>query len=109
MDTTTRLMGSDTANYKRTRGPVEHVLKCWPQFFDAISAEAKTHDLRRSDDRDFRVGDVMLLREFDPNKNTYTGRTLKVAITYITCADQACALSNRALHPDYCILSIKKV
>lgn len=109
MDTFTLPARSNTKNYKRSRDPVQHSLKCWPQFFDPISAGEKTHDLRRADDRDFRVGDILLLREFDPGLNVYTGRTLKVLITYITSADQPCALSNRALHPDYCILSIKKL
>ena len=87
----------------------KHVLKCWPQFFDAISAGRKTHDLRRADDRDFRVGDVVQLNEFDPMSQQYTGRRLRVKITYITSAALPCALSKGALHPDYCILSIQKL
>jgi hypothetical protein len=94
---------------QRDSVPAEHILKCWPQFFEAILAGFKTHDLRRSDDRDFRVGDTILLREFDPNSETFTGRSFRVKITYITSADQPCALSTRALHPDYCILSIRRV
>ena len=100
---------SDATHAKSTRGPVEHTLKCWPRLFDAVSTGAKTHDLRRADDREFRVGDIMLMREFDPSTKTFTGRNLKVVITYITSADQPCALSNLALHTDYCILSIKKL
>src|SRR5689334_23335956 len=109
IDTITRPARPNTKNCEKSRGPVEHSLKCWPQFFGAISAGVKSHDLRRVDDRDFCVGDSILLREFDPGMDVYTGRTLKVLITYITSAEQPCALSNRALHPDYCILSIKKL
>jgi Domain of unknown function (DUF3850) len=87
---------------------VEHTVKCWPQFFDPILSGKKTHDLRRSDDRDFRVGDVLHLQEFEPETNRYTGRELRVKITYITSAVYPCALSEDALHPDFCILSIKK-
>lgn len=85
---------------------VEHRLKCWPEFFAAIVSGRKTHDLRRADDRDFRVGDTLLLEEFDPKAEHYTGRKTKVRITYITSADSPCALSVFALHPDFCILSI---
>lgn len=90
---------------QRTR--VDHELKSWPQFFRAIMAGDKTHDLRRSDDRNFRVGDRILLREFDPQSEAYTGETALVDVTYITSAANPCALSNEALHPNYCILSIR--
>lgn len=85
----------------------EHQLKCWPEFFAAIIAGAKTHDLRRRDDRHFRVGDTLLLREFDPRTKSYTGRTARTLVTYITSNDSPCALSQDALHPDFCILSIR--
>ena len=84
-----------------------HELKCWPQFFSAIAEGRKQHDLRRSNDRDFLVGDRILLREFDPHSEKYTGRTQLVVITYITSHELPCALSGDALHPDYCILSIE--
>jgi hypothetical protein len=88
---------------------VEHRVKCWPQFFNPILSGEKTHDLRRSNDRNFRVGDLLRLQEFDPKTNRYSGRELKVKITYITSADYPCALSENALHPDFCILSIRKL
>ena len=86
---------------------VVHELKCWPQFFRAIQSEEKTHDLRRTDDREFKVGDKLFLREFDPKTGTYTGRSLMVKVTYVTSSKIPCALSEAALHPSYCILSIK--
>jgi hypothetical protein len=85
---------------------VTHRLKCWPEFFEPIKRGAKTHDLRRSDDRDFSVGDKVLLQEYDPETSSYTGRTAIVQITYITSSDLPCALSQDALHPNFCILSI---
>ena len=86
-----------------------HELKCWPEFFQAILKGQKTHDLRRGDDRTFRVHDLIKLREFDPRTEGYSGREQIVEITYITSADVPCALSERALDPAYCILSIKKL
>ena len=85
---------------------VSHELKCWPEFFEAIKTGRKTHDLRRADDRVFTVGDVLLLREFDPTKMRYTGRQQEVEVTYITREDSPCPLSTEALHPAFCILSI---
>ena len=86
-----------------------HVLKCWPEFFQAILDGKKTHDLRRSDDRLFRVYDLIRLREFDPRTESFSGREQLVEITYITSADIPCALSQQALNADFCILSIKKL
>jgi hypothetical protein len=93
----------------RSRDGVTHRLKCWPEFFEPIKAGNKTHDLRRSDDREFHIGDRLLLEEYDPEKHSYTGRALVVQVTYITSSDLPCALSKDALHPDFCILSIALV
>ena len=88
------------------RPSMTHELKCWPKFFAAIANGHKRHDLRRAADRDFRVGDRLRLREFDPDRAAYTGQTQCVWVTYITSADMPCALSEQALNPDFCILSI---
>ena len=88
------------------RSAVTHELKCWPKFFAAIARGEKRHDLRRATDRDFRPGDQLLLREFDPSRDVYTGQTQIVIVTYITSSDMPCALSEQALNPEFCILSI---
>ena len=100
-----------SAAYTRTapeqdRGPVTHELKCWTTFFTEIAEGRKRHDLRRTSDRNFQVGDHLLLREFDPLYERYTGREQLVRVSYITSANLPCALSKEALHPDFCILSI---
>jgi len=88
------------------RGNIEHSLKSWPQFFERIVSGEKTHELRCAD-RNFRVGDIFRLQEFDPKMKEFTGREHRAMITYITSVDLPCALSHKALHPDFCILSIK--
>lgn len=91
------------------RVPVEHQVKSWPHLFVATLSGKKKHELRRSSDRDYRVGDFLLLQEFDPVAQCYSGRELRVIITYITSAEFPCALSESALNHDFCILSIEKV
>lgn len=86
--------------------PATHVLKCWTAFYTEIADGRKRHDLRRVTDREFRIGDRLQLREFDPESGHYTGREQTVEVTYITSADLPCALSEEALNPDFCILSI---
>jgi hypothetical protein len=99
---------NSSAHSERARPGIEHRVKSWPTIFEATLAGTKTHDVRRLSDRDYRVGDTLILMEFDPQGKKYTGRELRVRITYITSANYPCALSESCLHPDYCILSITK-
>ncbi|KKN20461.1 hypothetical protein LCGC14_0935420 [marine sediment metagenome] len=60
-----------------------HDLKCWPESFAAIGQERKTLELRKND-RDFQVGDYLLLREYEPGPNArYTGATTLASVTHI--------------------------
>ena len=86
--------------------PKVHELRSWPQFFTPIVAGRRTHELRRND-RDFAVGDVLELQEFDPRLDKYTGATCRATITSITSDEQPCAVSGEGLSPGFCILSIK--
>jgi hypothetical protein len=64
----------------------EHELKTWPEFFDALLSGAKTFEYRR-DDRGFRVGDVLCLREWDPQTQDYSGREMRRSVTYLLQTD----------------------
>src|ERR1700722_16492529 len=94
--------------HEERRPRMEHKVKSWPEFFEAVLSGVKTHDVRRMSDRDYQVGDTLRLMEFDPEKQQHTGRELCVQITYITPARLPCALSEACLHPDYFIMSITK-
>jgi hypothetical protein len=69
----------------------------------------KKHDMRNMKDREYKVGDLLNLQEFDPFKGEYTGREQLVEITYITNTVTPCALSSAMLDDHACILSIKLV
>lgn len=81
-------------------------LKSWSQFFQAIKDGRKKHDLRDTKDRAFKVGGLLLLREFDQFTGVYTGEMLVVEITFITSREVPCAFSCAVLHRDYAILSL---
>lgn len=86
-----------------------HVLKSWPMFFNGILSGDRTSDIRYTGDRRFKVGDLMLLKEWDPINGEYTGRQQYVKITYIqTNKSNPCAISDKALSDDYAVLSIAK-
>ena len=59
-----------------------HELKCWPEYFQAVKSGIKPFELRK-DDRGFAVGDVLHLREFDPETCTYTGEETNKTVTYV--------------------------
>ena len=67
-----------------------HELKTHPQFFSMIVAGTKTFEVRK-DDRDFKLGDELLLKEYTPmgfygdgvNDGKYSGRILHRRIDYI--------------------------
>jgi hypothetical protein len=59
-----------------------HELKTWPVFYKDIINGTKTFEVR-TNDRDFQVGDILLLREYDPDAESYTGEKTERKISYI--------------------------
>lgn len=59
-----------------------HELQIWPACFEAVAAGTKPFDVREKD-LNFQVGDVLLLREYDPDANDYTGRTMQRWVSYV--------------------------
>lgn len=59
-----------------------HILKTWPEFFDAIAQGRKTFEVRLND-RGYRVGDVLELRRYEPKTDHYTGECIERQITYM--------------------------
>lgn len=68
----------------------DHELKTDPRPFEAVFVGSKTFEIRKND-RDFQVGQILLLREtrftgFAMAKGvelSYTGRTLAVRVTHV--------------------------
>lgn len=56
-----------------------HHLKILPEFFQAVKAGIKKFECRIND-RDYTVGDILDLKEWDGN---YTGNHLRVKVTYM--------------------------
>jgi hypothetical protein len=57
-----------------------HVLKSWPTNFERfLDKQGKLYEVRRAD-RPYRPGDTLLIREFEPSTQTYTGRLVTAEI-----------------------------
>lgn len=63
-----------------------HELKIKPKFFQDIINGIKNFEIRKND-RMFRVGDILVLSEFDYRDNTYTGNQIKVKVDNILTHD----------------------
>jgi hypothetical protein len=62
--------------------PTVHQLKCWPAYFQAVASGAKPFEVRRMD-RDYQVGHLLLLCEWDPMEQRYSTRRCTVQVTYL--------------------------
>jgi hypothetical protein len=60
---------------------VTHDLKCWPEVYAAVVSGVKRFEIRQ-DDRGYRVGDALHLREWSPDTG-YTGRSGHYTVTII--------------------------
>ncbi|MBI4980899.1 DUF3850 domain-containing protein [Candidatus Woesearchaeota archaeon] len=56
--------------------------KVHPPYFQAISERKKNFELRLAD-WDCSVGDILVLKEWNPDTKEYTGRVLEKEITYL--------------------------
>jgi hypothetical protein len=91
-----------------------HELKIWPPYFEAVASGAKTFEIRK-DDRGFKVGDVLVLRELDTPENAgagfcdfdmgprLTGREVRAVVTYVLPGGQF------GLGPEYVAMGIRLV
>lgn len=69
-----------------------HELKIWPEYFEAVKEGRKTFEVREND-RHFKEGDTVVLKEFCPPTNDhrygrdmcnkYTGNELTFRIGYV--------------------------
>ena len=80
---------------------MEHQLKIWPKYYDAVAAGEKTFELRDATERIFNPGDVLFLREWCPLDQQYTGRSMKKVVTYVLQGE-----GLLKLRPDIAVLGL---
>lgn len=77
-----------------------HELKTWPGFFNDVLIGTKTFEVRM-DDRNFQVGDVLILCGWDPVREIFTGMRCSRAVTYKLPGGQF------GIQPGYCVLGLE--
>lgn len=89
-----------------------HHLKAWPCFFERCLDGSKPFEIRLND-RDFRVGDVIVLHEWDPARGRdrmaegYTERDMRGTITCVICRSDLVKLGNEIIGEGYVVLGIR--
>jgi len=78
--------------------PPAHHLKTWPESFVPLKIGTKTFEVREND-RDFQVGDVLVLREWDPDTQMLTGRVEMRRVLFIL-------QGKFGLPDDVCVMSL---
>ena len=56
--------------------------KVWPEYFEAVLSGQKKYELRLND-FEIKVGDILILAEWDPLTKSYTGRKINKKVTYV--------------------------
>lgn len=80
--------------------PVVHEIKCWIPFFDELRSGIKTFEVRR-DDRLYKVGDEIVINEYNNEIGFITGRFIHREISCILPGGQF------GIQPGYCVLGLK--
>ena len=80
---------------------IVHDLKCWPNYYTAIYEGLKTFEVRK-DDRGYQIGDVLLLREWDAFRESYTGRQGRWKVRYLL-------RDHHAITSGYVVMAIEPV
>lgn len=87
---------------------IAHELKTDPELFDAVALSDKTHEIRFND-RQFQVGDWLILRRTEHTGEemrngaplVYSGKMISAMVTHV--------LTGYGLLEGWCVLSIKNV
>lgn len=73
-----------------------HELKVWPEFFPDLLNGSKT----------FEIGDTLILKEYEPSSNRYSGNWISRDISYVLSGTE---FRDFGLVEGYCILGLKPI
>jgi ASC-1-like (ASCH) protein len=76
-----------------------HELKIHPEHYTDVLLGLKKVEIRLND-RNYQEGDLLILNEFDPKTERYTGGQVKRKVDYV--------LKLQVIQPDYVVLQISK-
>lgn len=78
-----------------------HAVKIYPEYYEAVKSGKKPFEVRKND-RDYKVGDILALNEFEPGgagTGEYSGRAIIARISYVLANSEFCK-------PGYVVLGL---
>lgn len=81
-----------------------HVLKIHPTYFESILFGKKKFEIRQCEDRNFNVGDSLLLKEYCLVEG-YSGKEILVDVTYMIPS----LIELFGMHEDLCVMGFEVV
>lgn len=79
-----------------------HYLKTWPGPYEASEAGLKPFEIRKND-RDYKVGDTLVLQCWRPATQEYTGQQLSRKVIFILANEEF------GLNPGYVAMAVKPI
>lgn len=76
-----------------------HEVKCLPEYFQAVKRGDKTFEIRYND-RDYQVGDTLIICEWDNDRQQFTGDRVTRTISYMTDFEQG---------PGFVVLGLRSI
>lgn len=80
---------------------MEHRLKTIQPYFDRVKIGDKTAEFRLND-RDFQVGDILILEEYDPKTSSYSSHSIKAKVSHVL-------REFKGIESGYCMLSLTDI
>lgn len=87
------------AKTKRTNNNM-HILKCIDPYYSDVVSGKKTFEIRKND-RDYKVGDILILKQYNSKHNIYTGKEVWCKVIYMVTDPEYCK-------DCYCVMGIIK-
>ena len=84
---------------------MEQILKIDPEYFEDAKNGTKSYSVRDRSDRNFSVGDILTKREYDREKEEYSGRYVQQRVTHILTDQQI----PWALKEGTCIMGVQVI
>lgn len=88
-------------NYFSEKDKVDHILKTDPEYFQNIVDGIKKFEIRKND-RNFQVGDYILLFEYDRQNDVFSNRYLLIQISYLLTN-----VPEFGLYDGYCVFGFE--
>lgn len=79
-----------------------HELKTWPKYFQMVELHLKTFELRK-DDHGFELEDTLVLKEYLPDEEQYTGNEIRATVVCVLRHDDI----PGGLVPGYVVMGIE--